>query len=88
MYILFKVEGEMDKLSVEEAGFLNCISVPSGAPSKVSTDTVPSIEKVLFYTNSPMPVLCALHTFFLTVPVMLQITNFDLPFETKLLVDL
>jgi len=27
------VEGEMDKLSVEEAGFTNCISIPNGAPS-------------------------------------------------------
>lgn len=26
------VEGEMDKLSVEEAGFKNCVSVPNGAP--------------------------------------------------------
>lgn len=26
------VEGEMDKLSMEEAGFLNCVSVPNGAP--------------------------------------------------------
>ncbi|XP_008445790.1 primase homolog protein isoform X2 [Cucumis melo] len=42
---LIIVEGEMDKLSVEEAGFLNCISVPGGAPSKVSTDTIPPIEK-------------------------------------------
>lgn len=27
------VEGEIDKLSVEEAGFTNCVSVPDGAPS-------------------------------------------------------
>ena len=27
------VEGEMDKLSLEEAGYPNCISVPDGAPS-------------------------------------------------------
>ncbi|KAF6176927.1 hypothetical protein GIB67_027727 [Kingdonia uniflora] len=31
------VEGEMDKLSMEEAGFCNCVSVPDGAPTKVST---------------------------------------------------
>ncbi|KAI5058400.1 hypothetical protein GOP47_0026570 [Adiantum capillus-veneris] len=30
------VEGEMDKLAMEEAGFLNCISVPDGAPAKIS----------------------------------------------------
>ncbi|XP_031736132.1 primase homolog protein isoform X4 [Cucumis sativus] len=46
---LIIVEGEMDKLSVEEAGFLNCISVPGGAPNKVSTDTVPPIEKDTAY---------------------------------------
>ena len=26
------VEGELDKLSVEEAGFINCVSIPNGAP--------------------------------------------------------
>jgi twinkle protein len=31
------VEGEIDKLSVEEAGFLNCLSVPDGAPSPSSS---------------------------------------------------
>lgn len=63
MYISFKVEGEMDKLSVEEAGFLNCISVPGGAPNKVSTDTVPSNEKVLCYTNTSMTLLCVFTSF-------------------------
>lgn len=33
--IVIIVEGEMDKLSVEEAGFRNCVSVPDGAPSRV-----------------------------------------------------
>lgn len=28
------VEGEIDKLSMEEAGYQNCISVPNGAPQK------------------------------------------------------
>ncbi|KAH6555988.1 hypothetical protein KP509_1Z212100, partial [Ceratopteris richardii] len=36
------VEGEMDKLAMEEAGFLNCVSVPDGAPAKVSTKHLPS----------------------------------------------
>lgn len=27
------VEGEMDKLSLEEAGYINCVSIPNGAPS-------------------------------------------------------
>ena len=27
------VEGEIDKLSIEEAGFKNCVSIPNGAPS-------------------------------------------------------
>lgn len=30
---LIVVEGEMDKLAVEVAGFLSCVSVPDGAPS-------------------------------------------------------
>ncbi|XP_023756324.1 primase homolog protein-like [Lactuca sativa] len=28
------VEGEMDKLAMEEVGFRNCVSVPDGAPPK------------------------------------------------------
>lgn len=36
----------MDKLSVEEAGFSNCISVPGGAPQIVSAKDIPSLEKV------------------------------------------
>ncbi|KDO77590.1 hypothetical protein CISIN_1g042101mg [Citrus sinensis] len=39
------VEGEIDKLSVEEAGFQNCVSVPSGAPPKVSNRELPPREK-------------------------------------------
>ncbi|KAK9706975.1 hypothetical protein RND81_07G164600 [Saponaria officinalis] len=35
------VEGECDKLAMEEAGFLNCVSVPEGAPSKVSSKELP-----------------------------------------------
>ncbi|GER36806.1 nucleic acid binding protein [Striga asiatica] len=40
----WQVEGEMDKLSMEEAGFKNCVSVPDGAPSKVSNKGLPSKE--------------------------------------------
>nr|XP_019707525.1 twinkle homolog protein, chloroplastic/mitochondrial isoform X2 [Elaeis guineensis] len=32
------VEGEVDKLSMEEAGYRNCVSVPDGAPAKVSEE--------------------------------------------------
>lgn len=32
------VEGEMDKLSVEECGLLNCVSVPNGAPAVTAKD--------------------------------------------------
>ncbi|KAK1432512.1 hypothetical protein QVD17_09409 [Tagetes erecta] len=39
------VEGEMDKLSMEEAGFRNCVSVPDGAPPQVSPKDIPSQEK-------------------------------------------
>ncbi|XP_058000038.1 primase homolog protein-like isoform X1 [Hevea brasiliensis] len=42
--VLLKVEGEIDKLSVEEAGFRNCVSVPGGAPQIVSTKDLPSWE--------------------------------------------
>jgi len=34
------VEGEMDKLALEEAGFLNVISVPDGAPKQVKEGDV------------------------------------------------
>ncbi|KAI8524659.1 hypothetical protein RHMOL_Rhmol13G0165100 [Rhododendron molle] len=39
------VEGEMDKLSMEEAGFRNCVSVPDGAPATVSKKELPSEEQ-------------------------------------------
>ncbi|XP_057537802.1 twinkle homolog protein, chloroplastic/mitochondrial-like isoform X1 [Amaranthus tricolor] len=39
------VEGEMDKLAMEEAGFRNCVSVPDGAPSRVSDKDVPSPDQ-------------------------------------------
>jgi twinkle protein len=46
LFLMLQVEGEMDKLSLEEAGFRNCVSVPGGAPGKVSTKELPSFEKV------------------------------------------
>ncbi|KAL8508280.1 hypothetical protein ACS0TY_018753 [Phlomoides rotata] len=39
------VEGEIDKLSVEEAGYYNCVSVPGGAPQIVSLKELPTPEK-------------------------------------------
>ncbi|XP_054801956.1 uncharacterized protein LOC129305836 isoform X2 [Prosopis cineraria] len=39
------VEGEMDKLAMEEAGFRNCVSVPDGAPAMVSSKGLPPKEK-------------------------------------------
>ncbi|XP_057428640.1 twinkle homolog protein, chloroplastic/mitochondrial [Lotus japonicus] len=39
------VEGEMDKLAMEEAGFRNCVSVPDGAPPAVSSKELPPTEK-------------------------------------------
>ncbi|XP_004295445.1 PREDICTED: primase homolog protein [Fragaria vesca subsp. vesca] len=38
------VEGEIDKLSMEEAGFFNCVSAPGGGAGKDSP-ILPSIEK-------------------------------------------
>ncbi|KEH28494.1 nucleic acid-binding protein, putative [Medicago truncatula] len=43
------VEGEIDKLSLEEAGYQNCVSVPDGAPGKVSSKDPPPIEKDTAY---------------------------------------
>lgn len=40
-----QVEGEIDKLSMEEAGFRNCVSVPDGAPARVA-NKVPDEEEV------------------------------------------
>lgn len=40
------VEGEIDKLSMEQAGLTNSVSVPGGAPQKVSTKELPSLDKV------------------------------------------
>lgn len=43
------VEGEIDKLSVEEAGFPNCVSVPNGAPqSSASKELLPLEEDTRF----------------------------------------
>ncbi|CAL0301007.1 unnamed protein product [Lupinus luteus] len=39
------VEGEMDKLAMEEAGFRNCVSVPDGAPPAVSSKELPPEEQ-------------------------------------------
>lgn len=39
------VEGEIDKLSIEEAGYYNCVSVPGGAPQTVSIKELPSVDK-------------------------------------------
>ncbi|KAJ7947418.1 twinkle-like protein, chloroplastic/mitochondrial [Quillaja saponaria] len=39
------VEGEMDKLAMEEAGIFNCVSVPDGAPPTVSQKELPPEEK-------------------------------------------
>lgn len=33
---------------MEEAGFLNCVSVPDGAPQSVSSKDLPPLEQVLF----------------------------------------
>jgi twinkle protein len=38
------VEGEMDKLAFEQAGFRNCVSVPDGAPAKVKDGPTPAPE--------------------------------------------
>ena len=39
------VEGEMDKLALEEAGVTNVVSVPDGAPRQVKEGTLPPPEE-------------------------------------------
>ncbi|XP_023000969.1 twinkle homolog protein, chloroplastic/mitochondrial [Cucurbita maxima] len=39
------VEGEIDKLSMAEAGFHNCVSVPDGAPPSASQKDVPPVDQ-------------------------------------------
>ena len=39
------VEGEMDKLALEQAGIKNVVSVPDGAPGKVKDGPVPAPEE-------------------------------------------
>lgn len=54
---LIWVEGEMDKLSVEVAGFVSCVSVPDGAPtpntknydSKFDFMDAPELERAKFH---------------------------------------
>ncbi|XP_038894379.1 twinkle homolog protein, chloroplastic/mitochondrial [Benincasa hispida] len=43
------VEGEIDKLSMAEAGFHNCVSVPDGAPPSVSKNDVPPADQDMKY---------------------------------------
>ncbi|KAJ4849310.1 hypothetical protein Tsubulata_017466 [Turnera subulata] len=52
------VEGEMDKLAMEEAGFRNCVSVPDGAPPSVSPKEVPPEDKasrIILATDGDLP---------------------------------
>ncbi|CAI9760055.1 unnamed protein product [Fraxinus pennsylvanica] len=52
------VEGEMDKLAMEEAGFKNCVSVPDGAPPKVSNKELPPAEeasRIILATDGDPP---------------------------------
>eukprot|EP01018_Ginkgo_biloba_P012018 Gb_13380 [translate_table: standard] len=45
VYDIIIVEGEIDKLSMEEAGYQNCVSVPDGAPPKPSMKDLPPKEQ-------------------------------------------
>jgi twinkle protein len=47
--VVIIVEGEIDKLSAEVAGFLNCVSVPDGAPSPTAKNYASKFE---FLENS------------------------------------
>jgi len=48
--VIIIVEGECDKLAMEQMGFRNCVSVPDGAPSKVSGSVpAPEVDKKYSY---------------------------------------
>lgn len=62
------VEGEMDKLSIEAAGFKNCLSVPDGAPSPTAknyeakfsyleacSDLLNRLKKIIIAVDSDAP---------------------------------
>ncbi|EFH67145.1 predicted protein [Arabidopsis lyrata subsp. lyrata] len=52
------VEGEIDKLAMEEAGFLNCVSVADGAPVTVSSKEIPSeskVSRIVLATDGDVP---------------------------------
>jgi hypothetical protein len=53
LFLAFQVEGEIDKLSMDEAGYRNCVSVPDGAPPKVSSK-IPDKEQVRTILYFPM----------------------------------
>ena len=53
-----QVEGEIDKLSLEEAGFYNCVSVPDGAPPKVSEKISIPEEEVLCGIYGFLTIFC------------------------------
>jgi len=70
---LIIVEGEMDCLSVVEAGIENCISVPSGAPIKVADGKVlPSEDKKFAYVWNAREVIDA-------APYIILATDQDTP---------
>ena len=70
---LIIVEGEMDCLSVIEAGIENCISVPSGAPIKVADGKVlPSEDKKFAYVWNAREVIDA-------APYIILATDQDTP---------
>uniref|UniRef100_M1BW74 Nucleic acid binding protein n=1 Tax=Solanum tuberosum TaxID=4113 RepID=M1BW74_SOLTU len=52
------VEGEIDKLSVEEAGFPNCVSVPNGAPQGIASKELLPLEeasRIVLATDGDLP---------------------------------
>lgn len=67
----------MDKLAMEEAGFKNCVSVPDGAPPKVSEKAMPSEENVFFYLILEASYLVALHLLILLCSILKRSEVFD-----------
>lgn len=59
------VEGEMDKLALEEAGFRHVVSVPDGAPPRLFTYVFPSVLHTPFSTVSVFTHVMSLLSVFL-----------------------
>lgn len=50
--LLIQVEGEINKLSMEEAGYPNCVSIPYSSPKQVSKELSVEVLARLEFSNN------------------------------------